>query len=78
MTKWKVVVPVLVIALFIAWYAFRPERRVVNQRVHEDLPATRNSSPDQALTSGTFHSVLHPTSGTATIYRTGDGSSAGG
>lgn len=74
MKKWKIVVPVLVIALFVAWYAFRPERLVVNQRVHEELPATQNSSPDQALTSGTFHSVLHPTSGTATIYRTSDGS----
>jgi hypothetical protein len=29
--------------------------------------------PDQALASGTFHSILHPTSGTATIYRAGDG-----
>ncbi len=74
MKKWHVVLAVLVIALFAAWYAFRPERLVVNQRVHEELPATQSSSPEQVLASGTFHSLLHPTSGTATIYRTGDGS----
>jgi hypothetical protein len=72
--NWFLAVPVLVIALFALWYAFRPERLVVNQRVHEELPATQGSSPGQVLASGTFHSLLHPTSGTATIYRTGDGS----
>lgn len=74
MKKWQVVVLVLVIALFVAWYAFRPERLVVNRRVDEALPVAQSSSPDQAVASGTFHSVLHPTSGTATIYRAGDGS----
>jgi hypothetical protein len=74
MKKWQVIIPVLVIALFVAWYAFRPERLVVNQRVHEELPTNQDSSPDQTLASGTFHSILHPTSGTATIYRAGDGS----
>ena len=74
MKKWQVIIPVLVIALFVAWYAFRPERLVVNQRVHEELTTKHNSSPDQTLASGTFHSILHPTSGTATIYRAGDGS----
>jgi len=73
MKKWQVFIPVLVIALFVAWYAFRPERLVVNQRVHEELPTNQGSSPDQTLASGTFHSILHPTSGTATIYRGGDG-----
>ena len=72
--KWKVVVPaVFVIALFFAWYAFRPERLVVNQTVHEKFPTARGSSA-QPLASGMFHSVLHPTEGTATIYRVGDGS----
>jgi Electron transfer DM13 len=74
MKKWQLVIPVLVIALFVAWYAFRPERLVVNQRVHEELPTKQGSLPDQTLASGPFHSILHPTSGTATIYRAGDGS----
>lgn len=74
MKLWKVLIPVFVVALFVAWYEFRPERLVVNKRVHEELPAAQGSSPAQTLASGTFHSVLHPTSGTATIYRVGDGS----
>jgi Electron transfer DM13 len=67
MKKWKIAVPVVVVALFVAWYAFRPERLVVNHRVNEALASA------QALESGTFYGVLHPTEGTATIYRMGDG-----
>jgi len=74
MKKWQVAIPVLVIALFVAWYMFRPERLFVNQRVHEELPTSQDGSPSEALASGIFHSILHPTSGTATIYRAGDGS----
>ena len=75
MKKWKIVVPVVVIVLFVAWYAFRPERLIVNQRVQEKLPAAETSSSSlQTLESGSFHSILHPTQGTATVYRVGDGS----
>jgi len=74
MKKWKVIIPVFVIALFVAWYAFRPERLIVNKSVHEEFPTAKGSLPVQTLASGTFHSVLHPTNGTATIYRIGDGS----
>jgi hypothetical protein len=74
MKKWKVAGPVVVIALFVAWYAFRPERLVVNKRVHEELPTAQGSLTNQTLASGTFHSVVHPTNGTASIYRVGDSS----
>ncbi len=74
MKKWKVVIPAVVIGLFVAWYAFRPERLVVNQRVQEEFPMAKGGLPVQTLASGTFHSVLHPTNGTATVYRIGDGS----
>lgn len=74
MKKWQVVVPALVIALFVAWFAFRPERLIVNHRVHEESPTKQSGLLEQTLASGTFHSILHPTSGTATIYRAGDGS----
>ncbi len=67
MKEWQVVIPVLVIALFVAWYAFRPERLVVNQRVQEELPNKQGGVPGQTLASGSFHSILHPTSGTATV-----------
>ena len=73
MKKWKIVVPIVVVALFVAWYEFRPERLVVNHRVNEALPSTQAASPIQALESGTFYGVLHPTEGIATIYRMGDG-----
>jgi hypothetical protein len=70
---WKIVVPVLLIAAFVAWYAFRPERLFVNEYVDEKLPAPNSGSAPQPLESGTFHSVLHPTQGTATVYRIADG-----
>jgi hypothetical protein len=66
-----------VIALIPVWYAFRPERLFVNRQVDEPFPtvnAVNASSPAQALAYGNFYSILHPTNGTATIYRLGDGS----
>ena len=65
----------------VGWYLFRPERLWVNQKVNEGLPAmTQTASAGQAasaepvaLESGTFHTVGHTTSGTASIYRLADG-----
>jgi Electron transfer DM13 len=67
MKKWKIIVPALAIA-FIGWYAFRPERLAVNRQVNESLPAATAT-----LVSGRFHTVLHETSGTATVHKLGDG-----
>ena len=74
MKKWKIALPVLAIALFTAWYAFRPERLVVNHRVNEGFPVTEGASSAETIESGTFYGVMHPTTGTATIYRLADGS----
>ena len=71
---WKIVVPVLLIAVFVAWYVFRPERLFVNKYVDEKLPVVNSGSAPEPLELGTFHSVLHPTQGTATVYRIADGS----
>ena len=71
--KWKVLIAVIIIALFVGWYWFRPERLVTNRLVDEALPAI-NGSTTQILESGTFHSGTHPTEGTATIYRIENGS----
>jgi hypothetical protein len=71
--KWRVVIPVIIIALVVGWYWFRPERLVTNRRVDEAFPAINNSAA-QILESGTFHSGTHPTEGTATIYRIENGS----
>jgi hypothetical protein len=74
MKKWKIGIPAVVVALSIAWYGFRPERLVVNRRVNESMPTAEASSTSKRLASGTFHSVVHDTSGTATIYQLADGS----
>src|SRR4029077_5565571 len=73
MYKWKLALPVLAIALFAAWYAFRPERLFVNHRGDEGFPAAPGGSSPQVIDSGTFYRVVHPTTGNATIYRLGDG-----
>jgi len=74
MTKLKkLAIPVVVVAAFAAWYAFRPERLVINRHVEEAMPSAQGGSSLQPLESGQFYSILHPTAGTATIYRMGDG-----
>lgn len=69
--KWKLGTLVLVIALFGAWYAFRPERLFINRRVSEVFPVADPSA--RVVESGTFFGVMHPTTGIATIYRLSDG-----
>ena len=73
MYKWKLALSVLAIALCAAWYAFRPERLVVDHRINEGFPVAQGGSSPQVIESGTFYGVVHPTTGTATIYRLGDG-----
>jgi Electron transfer DM13 len=71
--KWKLAILALAVVLVVAWYAFRPERLFVNKRVQEAMPAAPGSSKIEAIESGIFYGVAHPTEGTATIYRMGDG-----
>jgi hypothetical protein len=74
MKNWiKFGIPIAVVAVLVVWYAFRPERLFVNRRVGEVLPTTQSGLSAQALESGRFYSILHPTEGTATIFRMGDG-----
>ena len=74
MKTWmKVAIPVAAVAVVVAWYAFRPERLVVNRSVNEAMPNASGASSAQPLESGRFYSILHPTEGTATIYQLGDG-----
>lgn len=70
---WLVILAIVIALGFVAWYAFWPERIVVNRSVNEAFPGGQASSA-QTLASGTFHSALHPTEGIATVYRLGDGS----
>ena len=74
MQKYRIILPVIAVVLILAWYAFRPERLFVNQRVHEELPTAQGTnSPARPLASGKFHSVAHATSGTAAVYQLADG-----
>ena len=74
MKTWiKLAIPVVAIAATVAWYAFRPERLVVNRLVNEALPTAEGGLAAQAVESGQFYSILHPTEGTATIFKMGDG-----
>ena len=74
MKTWmKVAIPVIAVVIVVAWYAFRPERLVVDRKVDEGMPIATGASSVQSLESGQFYSILHPTAGTATIYQMGDG-----
>jgi len=74
MKNWaKFAIPVIAVAVLVAWYVFRPERLVVNRRVDEALPTAEGGLSAQPLESGRFYSILHPTEGTATIYQAGNG-----
>jgi Electron transfer DM13 len=73
MKKWiKFGIPIVAVVILVAWYAFRPERLVVNRRVDEALPTAQGGPSAQPLESGRFYSILHPTEGTATIFQIGD------
>jgi electron transfer DM13 len=57
-----------------AWYAFRPERLFINQRVNEQFPtASAANQEPMKLASGEFHAGAHETKGTATVFRLADG-----
>ena len=74
MKTWaKVLIPSVVVAVLVAWYAFRPERLFINRRVGETMPTAQGGQSAQPLESGLFYGIMHPTEGTATIFQMGDG-----
>jgi len=69
--KWILVaagVPVFVAA----WWAFRPEKLWINQKVDEPAPFASDAEP-QPLFTGLLEDKAHQTSGRATIYKSPDG-----
>ena len=62
---------VLIVAGVGAWYAFRPERLFINQKVNEQFPTA--SAANDKLASGLFHSGAHETKGTAAVFQLADG-----
>ena len=69
--KW-IIVAVGVPILVAAWWAFRPEKLWINQRVNEPAPFASRSEP-RPLFTGRLEGRAHPTSGRATIYEDSDG-----
>jgi hypothetical protein len=58
--------------LVAAWWAFRPEKLWINQKVNEAAPFASSTDP-QPLYTGRLEGKAHQTSGRATIYKSPDG-----
>ena len=67
----KVTLLALIIAGVGAWYAFRPERLFINQKVNEQFPTA--SAATNKLASGQFHSGAHETKGMAAVFQLAGG-----
>jgi hypothetical protein len=65
--KW-IVAAVSLPILVALWWAFRPEKLWINERVNEAAPFDASVDPKPVLT-GRFETKSQPTSGRATIYR---------
>jgi hypothetical protein len=55
-----------------AWWAFRPEKLWVNEKVNEPAPFSSSLDP-QPLYTGRLEGDAHQTSGRATVYKNPDG-----
>jgi electron transfer DM13 len=73
MTGRRLIILGAVVAVAAVWYAFRPERLFINQRVNEEFPTASAARQITMLASGSFHNGAHDTKGTATIYQSADG-----
>jgi hypothetical protein len=58
--------------LIALWWAFRPEKLWVNEKVNEPAPFVSAGEP-QPLFTGRLEGKAHQTSGRATIYKNPDG-----
>lgn len=67
----KILVIVGIVALAVAWWAFRPEKLFVDQTVDESLPSAAEAAGEETtvLASGSFHGVAHDGRGKATVYQ---------
>lgn len=65
--RWKVTLFTLILAGLGAWYAFRPERLFIHQKVNEQFPTA--SAATNEVAAGQFHSGAHETKGMATVFQ---------
>ena len=68
----KILVALGLPVLAAAWWAFRPEKLFINQRVSEPAPFAASSGPQPVLT-GSLENGAHVQVGRATIYKTNAG-----
>jgi hypothetical protein len=68
MSKRNAVVAAVALALGAGWWAFRPERLVLDRKVDEAVGAA-----GALLARGVFHGVAHGGAGTASVVRRADG-----
>lgn len=55
--------------LVAAWWAFRPEKLFINERVNEPAPFLAGSSDPQPILTGRLENAAHAAIGRATIYK---------
>ena len=73
LSRYKWIVVLIGIPVFAgAWWAFRPEKLFINQKVDEAAPAALSAEPE-TLYTGKLEGKVHPTSGRATVYKSVDG-----
>src|SRR5262245_18850957 len=80
MNKRNLIIGLGIIALAIAWYAFRPELLFINKTVNEQLPVAQSASmamskgsEPMVLATGDFRGLAHETTGVATVHQLADG-----
>jgi Electron transfer DM13 len=71
--RWKwTVVGVGLLVLLALWWAFRPEKLWINEKVNEPAPFDSSADPQPVFT-GRFESKTEQTSGRATVYKKSGG-----
>lgn len=77
MSRKTLVIVLVLVALGVGWYLFRPERLFIKTTVSEQFPgaatAPTGASAPPVLLAGRFHGVAHKSMGLATIYQLADG-----
>src|SRR5262245_8113827 len=80
MNRRNIYIGIGVVALTIAWYAFRPELLFINKTVNEELPLAQSASMAMSkgtepvvLGKGDFRGLAHETKGAATVHQLADG-----
>ena len=71
MSRRIMVVLAVAIVTIAGWYAFRPERLVIDEKVNEQFPTA--SAASNKVASGEFRSGAHETRGNADVFQLADG-----